>query len=592
MCNGSGNDNGSGEWIKVDLGAVIKLHSFKLWNYNFVSEGSIHTGRGIKSANIYASVNPAAAGSSNFGDTTIWTNVLTGVMFNQATGSSDYTGEPPVMLTDVSARYVVIRVNSNFNDATSPVQLPGKFVGISEAQFFAEDNAVVAITGDVDFVTNPGSARIPGDVKLFGIASATALAYYGTFDGEENTNAWEHVVEVGEFANPGASFVAEIPVSPNQPIFYKLAARSSIGTMWSETRSDVDIFINDSAWSWQAALSVTNYAGAQLLTNFPLAVRLSEAALPGFLYETFARPADGGDLRFTDESGRELRFEIEKWDANGESLVWVKVPRIYPAGDGAPTKLKLYWGNPTANLPAYATNGLTWDSKFGAVFHLSKPADTDSSVRHLQGVSYNNVSSNAVLGTGQQFNGANARIVVPHHAAISSATLNKSNTISLWFKSDFPLPDGSKTQRRMLEKEDEYFIMTSTAEGKLSYLIKPSSTPVQHPNTISAGTWRHCAATQDSGKLRIFVDGEMTADLNFTDNMQATTLPLVIGSDYNTSSSSIIYFKGVLDEVRIENEARSADWIKACFDSQRHSQSFFGIATPRSVVKPTLLQVR
>ena len=39
----------------------------------------------------------------------------------------------------------------------------------------------------------------------------------------------------------------------------------------------------------------------------------------------------GQDLRFYDELGALLPHEIEKWDEDGESIVWVRIPEVAAA---------------------------------------------------------------------------------------------------------------------------------------------------------------------------------------------------------------------------------------------------------------------
>ena len=73
------------------------------------------------------------------------------------------------------------------------------------------------------------------------------------------------------------------------------------------------------------------------LSNFPLLVRLSAARHQNF------NPADcgekGANLRFALEDGTVLAHEIDTWNADGESLVWVNVPELTDK-----TKIIAYWG--------------------------------------------------------------------------------------------------------------------------------------------------------------------------------------------------------------------------------------------------------
>ena len=49
---------------------------------------------------------------------------------------------------------------------------------------------------------------------------------------------------------------------------------------------------------------------------------------------------NGGDLRFFNQNNRELEYEIDEWNATGESLVWVKVIDF-----STESKILARWGN-------------------------------------------------------------------------------------------------------------------------------------------------------------------------------------------------------------------------------------------------------
>ena len=71
--------------------------------------------------------------------------------------------------------------------------------------------------------------------------------------------------------------------------------------------------------------------GAEVQTDFPVLVRISEAGISGFHYSDFY--ADGSDLSlvdigFVDAEGNGLAYDIDTWNPSGESLVWVKLPRM------------------------------------------------------------------------------------------------------------------------------------------------------------------------------------------------------------------------------------------------------------------------
>ncbi len=87
--------------------------------------------------------------------------------------------------------------------------------------------------------------------------------------------------------------------------------------------------------------TVNGYTGTEVLTNFPVLVRLSEsnetntAGISGFDYGDFynasVTPTDPDalklvDVGFVDAEGNGLAYDIDTWDPSGESLIWVNLP--------------------------------------------------------------------------------------------------------------------------------------------------------------------------------------------------------------------------------------------------------------------------
>ena len=84
------------------------------------------------------------------------------------------------------------------------------------------------------------------------------------------------------------------------------------------------------AFRYETTLTVDGYKEAATLENFPLLVRISSARISGFSYGLCQ--ADGKDIQFTSPDGETVYpHEIDTWNPNGESLVWVNVPALSEA---------------------------------------------------------------------------------------------------------------------------------------------------------------------------------------------------------------------------------------------------------------------
>ncbi|MBR2981640.1 MAG: DUF2341 domain-containing protein, partial [Kiritimatiellae bacterium] len=94
-------------------------------------------------------------------------------------------------------------------------------------------------------------------------------------------------------------------------------------------------------WAKTFDITFSGYAGEETLTDFPALVRLNTSTIANFSYDDFlAKDANGvpADLRFTDAIGTVLDYEIDTWNAEGESLVWVRVPTLTKT-----TKISAYY---------------------------------------------------------------------------------------------------------------------------------------------------------------------------------------------------------------------------------------------------------
>ena len=116
-------------------------------------------------------------------------------------------------------------------------------------------------------------------------------------------------------------------LSPDTAYWWKIVA--SNGVDWAETpvasfRTQAVLVETD--FAWRSEITLAGYAGASTLTNFPVLVKLAAGSPAGFDYADCA--ADGSDLHFADADGVLLPHEIDTWNTNGASFVWVRVPRL------------------------------------------------------------------------------------------------------------------------------------------------------------------------------------------------------------------------------------------------------------------------
>lgn len=160
---------------------------------------------------------------------------------------------------------------------------------------------------------------------------------------------------------------------------------------------------DDGGFDYSVEWTIGGYTGSTALQDVPVLIRISESTISGFSYADCLE--DGSDLAFSSESdfSNRLPCEIDEWNTNGTSLVWVKVPVL----SGTDTKLYMRYGRttPADNLPPSEVWGdylAVWhlNGKGGAQGELdSSPRGNTASCALKSGLT----TDNAQVGKGASF---------------------------------------------------------------------------------------------------------------------------------------------------------------------------------------------
>ncbi|MBO4287072.1 MAG: DUF2341 domain-containing protein [Kiritimatiellae bacterium] len=110
-------------------------------------------------------------------------------------------------------------------------------------------------------------------------------------------------------------------------------------------------------------LVFSGYEGKEALADFPALVKLPDG-LVGFDYADST--ADGSDLAFFGADGTRLAHEIDTWDPDGTSYVWVCVPELTKT-----TAITAKWGVSSAKTCTSSPHSV-WNDGYLAVWHFSK----------------------------------------------------------------------------------------------------------------------------------------------------------------------------------------------------------------------------
>jgi hypothetical protein len=335
-----------------------------------------------------------------------------------------------------------------------------------------------------------------------------------------------------------------------------LAALLAAGMMTPASAADFS--------SWQRKMQVTfaGYnppGGVTTLTNFPALVVLS-TNISKFSYGDF-QSLTNQDLRFADANGNELNYEIESWNTNGASYVWLQVTNLVDTN----TFVWAYWGMTGQTAPVYTTNGTTWSKEYVGVWHLGEASGTrfDSTTNHndLTPTSFTSGEQvNATVGKGVQL--SNSKYLTK--ADNASLRLTNAVTMSGWLT---PNSLGSGYSELIAKRGSvsaaEYGINGNSSAGFQQFYANSNafSTLAMAP-ILSAGTVYYIACTRSAAQyLRNYENARAAGASAGLNTPVVTTAPLNLGS-YNNGSELL---NGVLDEVRLESVERSSNWVWACY---------------------------
>lgn len=323
-------------------------------------------------------------------------------------------------------------------------------------------------------------------------------------------------------------------------------------------------------------LDKTKVSGLLALVDFPVLVSLSIEGGPGAKVKT-----DGSDIVFTDGAGTKVAHEIESFDsASGQLLAWVKVPLISPSSD---TVLYMYYGNAAASDQQNKSG--TWPESYKGVWHLDSGNSAsqlpDSSSFALHAAINGNVSKVAAkLGDGVSVSGGSGSFI----SAPASVYGNTPVTLSLWVKtSGF----GNSGETSLISKESYgagtgYALIDNGYNNSVVLFRYGGAGPSASINRslVNDGNWHYLVGVSNNDGAKVYLDGSLVQSSGASyGSKNNSTEALTIGRW--TSSAG-----GVLDEARISNMARSADWILTEYNNQSNPSTFMTVASTEDYSAP------
>jgi len=354
-----------------------------------------------------------------------------------------------------------------------------------------------------------------------------------------------------------------------------------------------------SDWTYRKTLTFNNSGQSENLVDFPVLVMLT----PGNFDYSHCQ-SDGRDIRFVDaDDVTGLKYQIEKWNYNGDSTIWVKVPRI--DGSSSTDYIWMYYGNPGAADAQDAEN--VWDSNYVAVWHLS---EGETGIRYDSTANNNDGAPQYYDGdeaTAGAIDGADGLDGLNDYVRIPGSNIGTTSvTIETWVKfnaldaTTFSASSGANLggtvfSTRELDGHQSPTLCVSPASGGagsqkgaiFTFDSAGDARGAKGQTAMQAGQWYYIVGVfQYTGLGSFYGNWDVYVNGN-KDNLSANNFSLAgsISMPFNGTPWRIGdqnqwpggETNGVIDEVRLSNRARSADWVRAQYRSMSSNFITFGL---------------
>lgn len=348
----------------------------------------------------------------------------------------------------------------------------------------------------------------------------------------------------------------------------------------SASETDVGVVTIEPRQRAAAVMLNTTATGAGVSENvhgFPAAVRLNGSVVD------FAQVGTGGNgLRFF-RGANELYHDVECWPQSAgdtaEAVVWVRLDTLH--GDSV-QELLMTWVDTLRS--AYRSPARVFDTANGfmGVWHLDEDADdVGTPGLYRDATSFGRHGADSVTDTGKQGRVGRGQCFTTRGydciPVTPSVRPSSAFTISAWFKPD----SATFTSGEPFRIFGTYDWNGGNPLGFVMQINRGDLDFVAGDGTVHEGAnaWNHVEASwmhyavvyrPGAGTVSMYLNG-VPVPLDDPD----TKPSIVYGPDTPTyiSAPAGQPFKGAIDEVRVGGRARSAAWVRLCYENQKEGQT-------------------
>ena len=346
--------------------------------------------------------------------------------------------------------------------------------------------------------------------------------------------------------------------------------------------------------SWEQRKKITTSLNTEIssdLTDFPALISFTHSDL------TQTTETDGTDIVFTASDGTtELAYEIERFDqSTGEVIAWVKIPTVSASEN---TDIYIYYKG-----TATSSSSSVWDSNYKLVYHLNQSsAGTVDEFVDASGTGNDGTGGGegdkendtdriptrveAKIGYGQSFDGPTESDSsnegtgdfiwtdsVNNWPGNNRGTTDNDSTVEFWLNVESDHDDVGMMDVFGYRSAGQHNEFTLFKVESLNLFVRGSALL---DSTVDAATsdWTYLMIVYDpGGTSKIYQDGVLVAQVDGTSGNkgQAHEGNFILGAEIDGTTRVNNELVGDMDEFRISDTARSADWAAASYCNQNGS---------------------
>lgn len=243
-----------------------------------------------------------------------------------------------------------------------------------------------------------------------------------------------------------------------------------------------------------------------------------------------------------------------------ESAVWVRIPEFNKGKE-----IFAYWGNPAlAGASSFVRDaGATWAEPYEIVWHLQEPNAPDATRHGRDGTASTNTfaAADGIAGDAQVFD----------TTGYINYTINGSITYPTFMASTWSAADNVNlaTWRSTFNSGTTGRDFQFDSNGGRSYRVNGDHSGGALFGPLSTD-WVYLAAVCDGSATHLYYNGEPAASYADIDNVMNR---FEAGANRGRDNP----WHGLIDEMRVRNDAPSADWIWAVYHNVADQASFVSV---------------